>query len=53
MALFRRLGDEEVVVIGDVRFPNEVAAVRARRGVVIAVDRAGADADAGADAGSR
>jgi hypothetical protein len=39
LSLFQRLGAEDVVVISDVRFPNEVAAIRARRGVVLRVER--------------
>ena len=41
LSLIRRLEPEELVVISDVRFPNEVEAVRARQGVILHVVRSG------------
>lgn len=39
LALFQRFAPDDIVVISDVRFPNEEAAVRARAGVVVQVTR--------------
>lgn len=39
LALFSRLEDDEVVVISDVRFPNEESAIRGRDGIIIHVER--------------
>lgn len=47
LALFRRFGETETVVISDVRFPNEVEAVRRRQGVVINIIRPSAARGAG------
>ena len=41
LALFRRFGPRELVVISDVRFPNEEKAIRERGGVVLNIVRGG------------
>jgi hypothetical protein len=37
-ALFRRFRDDEIVVISDVRFPNEQEAVKNRKGIVLEIN---------------
>lgn len=39
LALFSHLDDDEIVVISDVRFPNEEKAIRQRDGIIIHVER--------------
>ncbi len=42
LALFNTIGADDRVIISDVRFPNEVRAIRARGGIIVRVLRTGA-----------